>query len=81
MGELNLRTRRRQIILRQALELDDRGRLVEIGGPDDPAIVGTVLVPTMTTAAADGGVRGAVTVRQGNDAVNHLLPKAVGLER
>jgi putative N-acetylmannosamine-6-phosphate epimerase len=80
MGELNRRSRQRLTIRRQALEIGDRGRLVPIGGVDDPALVEAVLVPTMTTAAADGGARGAVPVPQGAEAMNRLLRKAAGLE-
>ncbi len=80
MGELNRRSRQRLTIRRQALEVGERGRLVEIGGPDDPAIVEAPLVPPMTMAAADGGAKGTVDVRTGNDVINRLLRQAAGLE-
>ncbi len=82
MGEPNLRTQRRRDILRQALELDDRGRLVEFGGPDDPAIGGTRPVPPMSRSRRDTPMTTTPpTAETDRRAVNHLIQKAVGLER
>ncbi len=79
--EPNLRTRRRQAVHRQALDFDSRGRLVPIGGVDDPALAESVLVPPMTRPARDTPTPPTMTTENDRRAVNHLVRKAVGLER